>query len=66
MKYVIFFVVFALAACDDASKKMEEVSQTSNENPLLGLQNDTVKKVETDIGVAAHKAQEALENIEKQ
>lgn len=66
MKYVIFFVVFALAACDDAAQKTEEVSQASNENPLLRLQNDTVKKVETDIGVAAHKAQEALENIEKQ
>lgn len=66
MKYLIPLLAFALAACDDSPKKTENAPQAGNENPLLKLQNDTVKKVEADVGAASDKTREALDNIDKQ
>lgn len=66
MKYVIPLLALALAACDDTPTPPESASQAGSDNPLLKLQNDTVKKVETDIGAATDKTREALDNIDKQ
>lgn len=66
MKYLIPFLALILAACDDAPKQTENASQSGNDNPLLKLQNDTIRKVETDMAIAADKTQEALDNIDKQ
>lgn len=66
MKYMIPLLALALVACDDTPKQTESALQAGSDNPLLKLQNDTVRKVETDIGAATDKMREALNNIDKQ
>ncbi|MDO5090365.1 MAG: hypothetical protein Q4D61_02355 [Cardiobacteriaceae bacterium] len=65
MKYMMLWLTLALMACEDAVDKTATQTQADSENPLLKLQNDAVKKVETDIGEAMDKTQEALDSIDK-
>ncbi len=74
MKYIVFMMsLLTLVACDQTNDKDEQPSPPTNnasaeaeaDNPLLKMQEDTVKRAEDAVNLATDKQQQALDNIDQ-